>query len=40
MRSNVLGDHEETARSYHQLGVVQHGMGDLKGALKRIRHES
>ena len=23
MRSNVLGDHEETARSYHQLGALE-----------------
>ena len=37
MRSNVLGDHEETACSYHQLGVVQHGMGDLKGALESLQ---
>ena len=33
MRSNVLGDHENTACSYHLLGVTQRAMGDLKGAL-------
>ena len=37
MRSRVLGDHEETARSYYELGVVQRGMGDLKGALKSLQ---
>ena len=36
MRSNLLGDHEYTASSYHELGVVQHGMGDLEGALQSL----
>ena len=36
MRSNLLGDHEYTANSYHELGVVQHGMGDLEGALQSL----
>ena len=33
----MLGDHEKTARSYHELGVVQRGMGDLKGALESLQ---
>ena len=37
MRSNSLGDHEDTASSYHELGVMQHGMGDLKRALQSLK---
>ena len=37
MRSNLLGGHKDTASSYHELGVVQHGMGDLKGALESLQ---
>ena len=36
----MLGDHENTARSYHELGVVQRGMGDLKGALESLQKAS
>lgn len=35
IRSSVFGDHEDTANSYHKLGVVQHG--ELKGALKSLQ---
>ena len=35
MRSSVFGDHEDTASSYHELGIVQHG--ELKGALKSLQ---
>ena len=37
MRSNLLGDHEDTAASYHFLGLVQHGMGDSEGALQSLQ---
>ena len=35
--SNLLGDHEDTARSYHMLGIVQRDMGNLKGALESLQ---
>ena len=35
IRSSVFGDHEDTASSCHELGVVQHG--ELKGALKSLQ---
>ena len=36
MRSNLLGDHKETASSYYWLGLVQRDIGDLKGALDSL----
>ena len=33
MRSSVLGDHKATASSYHNIGLVQCDIGDLKGPL-------
>ena len=41
MRSNHLGDHEDTADSYHNVGAVQYLMGDHKKAsefLQRAAH--
>jgi len=40
MRSRVLGDHKTTAKSYHNLGMVQHEMGDLNGALGSLQEAS
>ena len=37
MRSNVLGDHKDIAYSYCELGLVQHQMEDLKGALDSLQ---
>ncbi|XP_020615575.1 tetratricopeptide repeat protein 28-like [Orbicella faveolata] len=34
IRSTLLGDHPDTAESYHWLGSAQSDMGDLKGALE------
>ena len=33
LRSRVLGDHEETAKSHYWFGLVQRDMGDLQAAL-------
>ena len=40
MRLNSLGDHDDTASSYHELGVVQHAMGDLKGTIIIYRNNN
>ena len=37
MRSDLLGDHEDTARSYFELGEVQCKAEDLKGALESVQ---
>ena len=37
MRLNLLGDHEDTARSFHCLGVVQRKVRDLNGALESLQ---
>ena len=37
MRLNSCGDHDDTASSCHELGVVQHAIGDLKGALESLK---
>ena len=37
IESNLLGDHEDTASSYHKLGLMQRDMGDLKGALDSLQ---
>ncbi|CAH3194963.1 unnamed protein product [Porites evermanni] len=37
MRSNLLGDHKDTASSYYWLGQVQRDMGDLKGAMDSLQ---
>ena len=34
MRSNLLGDHEDTADSFYWLGQVQREAGDLTTALE------
>ena len=40
IRSNLLGDHEDTARGYHSLGVAQYNLGDLDGALESLQTAS
>ena len=40
MRSNLLGDHKETASSHYWLGLVQHDIGDLKGALDSLQRRT
>ena len=40
MRSNLLGDHDDTALSYDWLGSAQFSMGDLDGALETFRTDS
>ncbi|KAJ7348198.1 hypothetical protein OS493_039620 [Desmophyllum pertusum] len=40
MRSNVLGDHKDTAQSYHWLGKAQHNKRDLDGALESLQKAS
>lgn len=36
MRSYMLGENINTARSFNNLGVVQRDMGDLKGAVESV----
>ena len=37
MRLISCGDQDDTASSCHELGVVQHAIGDLKGALESLK---
>ncbi|KAJ7348197.1 hypothetical protein OS493_039619 [Desmophyllum pertusum] len=40
VRSNLLGDHKDTAQSYHWLGKAKHNKRDLDGALESLQKAS
>jgi len=37
MKSTLLGDHQDTAKSYHRLGQAQSNMGDLNETLESLQ---